>query len=78
MAKKYQSNRQRYVNIGIVSYTENETVLTVDAGKVSIGLTDQQYQQVDITNGLYVGKLDNEGVGVGTTTTEWSRSLCSW
>ena len=69
MAKKYQSNRQRNVNIGIVSYTENETVLTVDAGKVSIGLTDQQYQQVDITNGLYVGKLGGDGVGIGTTTT---------
>ena len=40
MAKNYLSNRQKRVNIGIVSYTENETVLSVAAGKVGIGTED--------------------------------------
>lgn len=62
--KKYQSNRQRNFNIGIVSYTENETVLTVDAGKVAIGNTNEQYQEVDIASGgLYV----RDQVGIATT-----------
>ena len=36
---KYISNRQQNLKIGIVSYTENQTVLQV-TGKVGIGTTN--------------------------------------
>jgi len=51
---KYISNRQQNLKIGIVSYTENKTVLEV-TGKVGIGTTNATSSLHVVGNGKFTG-----------------------
>jgi hypothetical protein len=51
---KYLSNRQQNLKIGIVSYTENKTVLEV-TGKVGIGTTNAQSNLYVVGDGKFTG-----------------------
>ena len=57
---KYNSNRQKNLKIGIVSYTEDKTVLEV-TGKVGIGTTNPQYS-LDVAGDInFSGILREDG-----------------
>ena len=57
---KYLSNRQQNLNIGIVSYTEDKTVLEV-TGKVGIGTTNAQYS-LDVVGDInFTGTFYEDG-----------------
>ena len=76
---KYISNRQQNLKIGIVSYTEDKTVLEV-TGKVGIGTTNAQYSldvhgNVRITGGLFDS---NNNVGTAGSVLSSTGSGLSW
>ncbi len=57
---KYNSNRQQNLKIGIVSYTENKTVLEI-TGKVGIGTTNAQYS-LDVVGDInFTGTFYEDG-----------------
>ena len=67
---KYISNRQQNLKIGIVSYTENQTVLEV-TGNVGIGTTNTQGYELYVNGDTNIAGDVNVGgastfVGVGT------------
>jgi len=65
---KYISNRQRNLKIGIVSYTENKTVLEV-TGKVGIGTTNATSKLWVDGDGYFVGVLTASQLSTGASGT---------
>jgi hypothetical protein len=65
---KYISNRQRNLKIGIVSYTEDKTVLEV-TGKVGIGTTNATSKLWVDGDGYFVGVLTASQLSTGASGT---------
>ena len=76
---KYISNRQQNLKIGIVSYTENQTVLEV-TGKVGIGTTNPT-RQLDVNGDVRIraGLYDfNNQVGTASSVLLSTGSGVKW
>jgi hypothetical protein len=65
---KYISNRQQNLKIGIVSYTENQTVLEV-TGKVGIGTTNASAPLEVVGGAVFAGNSPTEIVRITQTGT---------